>query len=229
MKTLYIHPYIRIFLFLLIILIVFYRNSNFSIGAYVGILTVFFFTNKLTGHLKLFLLGMFPIYLSYFYLYYLIPEAPLPLDVIHLKFLKVILIASAFQLLFSNNFEELVDTIRTLRIKGNLKLIILSTYSMIDEVQKKSYKIISARYAAGYVKKRTWWNAVRQFPYILIPLLTQLLEIAEERSKSWDEKNMVSLLENYRVKIYYSFSFNVCVFLVSLVCLVKVVSDIKFY
>ena len=111
--------------------------------------------------------------------------------------LKIISYTSIFQIVFVIPNHQLLYTLHKFKIKGDALIIILGAFSVWREVVSDSAKIVTARYAKGYIKKRSMLNNIKQLPRMLIPLTISILNTSEVRSKSWDNKAIIQNISKY--------------------------------
>jgi energy-coupling factor transport system permease protein len=82
--------------------------------------------------------------------------------------------------------DELPYVLGQVGIKGDLLVIIISSFALIPEFNQRANKIITARYARGLIKDRSFWIRLRQLPYLIRPLLTGALKTALDRMEIWE-------------------------------------------
>lgn len=222
-NKLYINPYIRlVFLICCIAGAILIDNILWLIGCYaVAILPLFLYGNQIKNHIKLMLFGMFPIYLSFILLYVIILRGNNGgWDFINLKLLKLILITSTIQLTLLIPDQYLISTFKLWGLKGEALITILGAFTVWTDVNYRADKIITARFSRGFIKKRTIFQKIKQFPHVLIPLVVGIIRTATERAESWEQKNIMYLVDVSKTELVKSPLFlNICVFAVSLSCL----------
>lgn len=194
--NLYLHPYIRL-LFLICGLtgILLINKILWLLCFYFIVITsLFVFSGQIKKHLNLLLFAIIPIYLSFILLYIVILKDG-NWNFIHLKVLKLILLTSVIQLTLSIPVEHLITTFKKWGFKGEYLITILGAFTVWTEVIYHSEKIITARFARGFVGKRSIFNNAKQFPFILVPLVIGILRTSTERADSWEQKNILQLVE----------------------------------
>jgi energy-coupling factor transport system permease protein len=82
--------------------------------------------------------------------------------------------------------DELPYVLGQVGIKGDLLVIIISSFALIPEFNQRANKIITARYARGLIKDRSFWSRLKQLPYLIRPLLTGSLKTALDRMEIWE-------------------------------------------
>jgi energy-coupling factor transport system permease protein len=82
--------------------------------------------------------------------------------------------------------DDLPYVLTQVGIKGDLLVIIVSSFALIPEFNQRANKIITARYARGLIKDRSFISRLRQLPYLIRPLLTGSLKTALDRMEIWE-------------------------------------------
>lgn len=216
-----VHPYVRL-LFLLTIIIgtIFNNYLNHILLLYLfAIFPLFLFGNKIKSHLRLILFGILPIFLTFVLLYIGIYKNPeYGWNFIFLKTVKLLIYTSAFQLTLMIPAKHLVDTLIKWNLKGEVLLIALSAFTVPNDIVTKSEKILDARFSRGFIKKRTIWEKSKQLPFVLVPLIIGIIRTSHERADSWEQKNIISLLSNFKKKkqiLQYDFLLNSLIVFIS--------------
>jgi energy-coupling factor transport system permease protein len=81
--------------------------------------------------------------------------------------------------------DDLPYVLTQVGIKGDLLVIIISSFALIPEFKQRANKIITARYARGLIKDRSFISRLIQLPYLIRPLFTGALTTAMDREKIW--------------------------------------------
>lgn len=155
-------------------------------------------------HTKFLLVGIIPLAIGLLLLWGVIvaaapgmPNGSAPIEgVKHALLISVRLatIAGIFQLCFlSLPFRELIAVLARWGVKGDSRVLIASAFTIWPELQLRAGQIVTARYARGLVKDRSFTTTVRQLPFLLRPLLTWALHTGLARAELWHQQN---LLEN---------------------------------
>lgn len=217
-NKLYLHPYVRL-LFLLggltgVLLI---NNTKYLFYFYCStIIPLFAFSFQIKKHLNLLFFAMLPIYLSFILLYVLILKSE-DWNFIHLKVLKIILITSIIQIVLLIPTEHLIITFRKWGLKGESLITALGAFTVWTDVTFRSEKIVTARFARGFIRKRTILNRIKQLPFVLVPLVVGVLRTSTERADSWEQKNILQLVKkNVVEKVDYPIGLNLILVLLSL-------------
>ncbi|MDD2798779.1 MAG: energy-coupling factor transporter transmembrane component T [Bacteroidales bacterium] len=197
-----IHPYTRICFLALGITGTIFANRITILSLYwlFTLIPFFVINRKLVSHIKVLLFVFLPIYLSYILIY--VWASKFGFDYVSFRVAKLMVFATVIQIFFSFKSNEQIDTFLKWKFKGNLLLVILGTFSVIDDIVKQSDKIVTARYARGFIKDRNIYNTIKQIPQTLVPLFAIAIRTSIERSDSWERKDMLSLLSNWEQKRY---------------------------
>lgn len=87
--------------------------------------------------------------------------------------------------------ERLID----LGLRGDALIIALSAVSTLPLMQSSARRITEARFAAGFVGRRSIFATAIQLPYVLAPLFTQALRLAIKRSDAWQQRELSHRLQ----------------------------------
>jgi hypothetical protein len=110
--------------------------------------------------------------------------------------LKLITYTTIIQLVLIIPANQVYITFKMWGMKGNTLVTFLGSYIVWVDIINRSNKILTARFARGFITKRTFIAKLKQIPHLLIPLIIGIIRTATERSESWDQKKML-----YRVEI----------------------------
>lgn len=223
-NKLFMHPYVRLLFLINCTTGTFFINKTYLLLIFylLLILPLFILSAQFKKHFKLILFGIFPIYLSFILLYIVVLKSSKgDWDFIHLKMLKLILLTSIVQLTLSIPSENLIPTFKMWRLKGESLITILGSFTVWADVNYRAEKIITARFSRGFIRKRTIFNKAKQFPFILVPLVIGILRTSIERAESWEQKNILQLVEaNKLEKINYPILSNGLLLVISLFWLI---------
>lgn len=148
----------------------------------------------LKQHLRLILVGMVPILLSFILLYIIVLKND-DWEFVLLKVTKLVLYTSVLQFVFTMPTFHLIYTLKIFRFSGEHILSVIGAMTVWVDILNKTDKIITARFSRGFIKKRTFIIKAQQFPYALIPMVAGILRSASERASSWEHKNIENLLQ----------------------------------
>lgn len=161
------------------------------------ILPLIFLTGSIKNHIRLILLGIFPISLTFILIYILIMKGDNGgWDFILLRILKILIATTAFQITLTVKSDSLFQTFKMIGIKGEKLVILIGTFTVWIDIKRRSEQIITARFARGFIGKRSYINIARQFPYILVPLIIGILRTSIDRSQTWTQWNIVDLINS---------------------------------
>jgi hypothetical protein len=223
-NKLYLHPFIRLsFLISGIAGAILINQTVLLLSFYcLLILPLFIFSGQIKKHINLMLFGMLPILLSFVLLYIVVLKSTNgDWDFIYLKMLKLILFTSIVQLTLSIPSENLISTFKMWRIKGEALITVLGAFTVWADVNYRAGKIITARFSRGFIGKRTAISKAKQFPFVLVPLVIGILRTSTERAESWEQKNILHLVEvNKSEKTNYPVLLNGVLLIVSICWLV---------
>jgi len=220
-KIYYIHPFVRIiFLFFALVGTFLCKDILIIFLFYIAVIVpLFFIQNKIFTHLKFLLLGVVPIFLSFILINIIVLQSKSGgWEYIFERVIRLTVYASIFQIVLTIPENDLFNTFRKWGLKGESLVIVISAFSVWSEITNRADKIVTARLSKGYVKKRNLLSMAFQFPYTLNPLIIGVIRTAVERADSWQSKNILKLIENYRgTKNTYNLILNtgivsICVF-----------------
>jgi len=224
-NKLYINPYIRLaFLSCCLVGTILINNIVWLIGCYAFIiLPLFLYGRQMKKHIQLMLLGMLPVYLSFILLYIIILNGSNgSWNFVNLSVLRLISFTSIIQLTLLIPDQYLIFTFKSWGLKGEALITVLGAYTVWMDVNYRAGQIITARFSRGFIKKRTILQKIKQFPYILIPLVVGIIRTATERAESWEQKNMMYLVEaNQPEQVKFPLLLNVYVLVISISCLLS--------
>ena len=209
-NKLYINPYIRIlFLLCSVVGILLIDNIVAYIGYYfIVILPVFIYSGQIKKHLQLLLFGMIPIFLSFILLYIIVLKGKDgSWDFIYLRTMKLVIVTSVIQLTLLIPSSYMASTFQKWKIKGEALITVLGAFTVWTDVSNRTQKILIARFSRGFIKERTIIEKIKQFPFVLIPLVIGVLRTSMERAESWEEKDILYLMEINKTENISSSSF----------------------
>lgn len=148
--------------------------------------------------------GMVPIFLSFILLYIVVLKGSSgDWNFIALKMLKLILFTSVLQLSISIPPENLITTFKMWGLRKEALITVLGAFTVWADVNYRAGKIITARFSRGVIGKRTFVSKAKQFPFVLVPLVIGIIRTSTERAESWEQKNILQLVENLSSKKNY--------------------------
>ena len=221
-----IHPYTRILLFFIIGAGIFLvKTSLYFIALYAVILLPLLVLQKaLKVHFYFIIFGVLPFYLSSIFLYRFISTKTLSWNDLHFFVLRTMVLISLVQVIFSQSKEELIFTLKKWKLNTNTIILIISSATLLEDIKRRSELIIEARFARGYVGRRTLWNTIIQIPFVLLPLVISILKTADQRAENWQQRNITELISGYQITIKYSYLFNGVIIIASFLWFWMVIS-----
>jgi hypothetical protein len=203
MKAFNIHPYIRLFFLFGTIssIILFHQTWILGLLYVLFILPLIFLTAIFRNHIRLLIFGILPISLTFILIYVLILKGTNGgWDFILVKIFKILDITSVFQIALTIKSDALFSTFRKIGIKGESLITVIGAFTVWADIKRRSEQIITARFARGFIGKRSYINIAKQFPYIMVPLIIGILRTSIERSQTWTQWDIVDLINNRKLK-----------------------------
>lgn len=93
--------------------------------------------------------------------------------------------------------DQLVITLQSWGLRGDGLVIALGSLTLLPEMRLRAEQVLTARYARGLISDRHILTKIRQFPYLLRPLLAWVLRSAIQRSESWQQRQLLERLAGY--------------------------------
>ncbi len=224
MKAINLHPYIRLFFLVGTITCVIFSHQIWFLGLLylLFIIPLIILTCTIRNHIRLLFFGIFPITLTFILIYILVLKGNNGgWDFIFLKTLKILDLTSIFQIALTIKPDSLFSTFSKIGIKGEKLITVIGAFTVWADIKRRSEQIITARFARGFVGKRSYINIAKQFPYIMIPLIIGILRTSIERSRTWTQWNIVDLINNKKQKKQeFPVFANLAIALVTTFCLI---------
>jgi len=222
-----IHPYIRIlFLFGTIAFILLMQNPYYLGGLYLCfILPIILFLHLIKFHIRLFLFGIIPIFLTFILLYILVLDGTNGgWEFIFTKCLKILAITSTFQVALTIQPDMLYITFRKWGFRGDSFLTLLGAFTVWADINTRANQIIVARFARGFIGRRNLINTAKQLPYVLIPLIIGVIRTSIIRVEVWDQRSVPNLLDHQKIsETHYPFLFNLLLATVPIVGIITII------
>lgn len=219
-----IHPYVRLFFLIGIIsaIILFHQIWPLCIVYVLFIFPLIFLSGSIKNHIRLLIFGIIPISLTFILIYIVIMKGAIGgWDFISLRILKILNATTAFQIALTIKSDSLFQTFRMIGFKGEKLITLIGTFTVWIDIKRRSEQIITARFARGFIGKRSYLNIAKQFPYILVPLIIGILRTSIERSQTWTQWNIVDLINNKKInKQAFPLPINIVIVLFTTVSLV---------
>lgn len=182
------------------------------------VLPLSFLSGQIRKHINLMLFGIVPILLSFILLYIVVLKGVNGgWNFIALKILKLVLYTSMLQFCLLIPSENLISTFKMWGLKGETLITVLGAFTVWADVSYRAEKIITARFSRGFIEKRTFFSKAKQFPFVLVPLFIGILRTSTERAESWEQKDILHLVQNFKPeKVNYPAFLNSLLFAVSI-------------
>jgi len=87
--------------------------------------------------------------------------------------------------------HRLVSTLVAWGLKGELLVITVSAMTLVEEIKLRGEQVLTARYARGFVQRRSFVSDLMQLPFILRPLLAWVLRAAVQRGEVWEQRGLL--------------------------------------
>ena len=107
-------------------------------------------------------------------------------------------------LLLSIAPEDLLATLRRLRLPDDLIVMVLSTIAVLPELQLRADQVLTARLARGLWGRGGFLSRVLQLPHLLGPLVSWTLRSALQRAEVWEHRGFIGKLRSLPSKVRYS-------------------------
>lgn len=209
-NKLYINPYIRLLFLVCTIIGILLINNTLVLSVYylLVILPVFIYSGQLKTHTQLLAFGMIPIFLTFILLYILVLKGEEGgWNFIFLRIIKLVIVTSAIQLTLLIPSSFMTTTLKKWHIKGEALITVLGAFTVWTDVMNRTQKILTARFSRGFIQERTVIEKIKQFPSVLIPLIIGVLRTSTERAESWEQKDVLYLMEINKMKSIKTSSF----------------------
>lgn len=90
---------------------------------------------------------------------------------------------------------ELPRTLSKCGLKGDLLVAIVAAFALVPELELRTGQVLTARYARGLSRTRSFWGLMAHLPLLLRPVLTWTLRSSVSRSELWSERRLIERLE----------------------------------
>jgi energy-coupling factor transporter transmembrane protein EcfT len=168
------------------------------------------FSGKFKSHIRFLLIGAVPMFILLFVSSLVqSPDTNLSLESVSHSVLRIIGLATVTQLVLAIPLDQTISTFKAWGMKGDTLVLTLGVYTVWTDMVSRADKIITARFARGFVQKRTLLTRLSQVPYLIIPLTIGMMRAATVRSESWNQKNILHRIEaDYIDETEYGIVFN---------------------
>jgi energy-coupling factor transporter transmembrane protein EcfT len=189
-----IHPYTRIAFFITGIAGGFFCTSNLLLLGFwlLILLPLMMITGNAGAHMRFLLVVVLPMAAMLLLLSWIVSEKSSEnFDQVLLTILKVIAYTTIVQVVLIIPPEQVYSTFRKWGLKGDTLVTSLGSYIVWVDIVNRSGKILTARFARGFIAERTFIAKLKQMPHLLIPLIVSIIRTATERSESWQQKQLL--------------------------------------
>lgn len=100
--------------------------------------------------------------------------------------------------------EQLLPTLRALRLQKEIAVMVLSTLIILPELRLRADQVLTARLARGLFGQPTLRNKLRQLPWMLGPLVSWTLRSALQRAETWEHRDLLDRLSSLPSQARYS-------------------------
>jgi energy-coupling factor transporter transmembrane protein EcfT len=140
--------------------------------------------------------------------------------------LRLAVCSGLFQVtLLSVTPEQLLPTLRALRLPEDLAVMVLSTLILFPELKLRADQVLTAMLARGLFGRPTFANKLGQFPRMLGPLVSWTLRSALQRAETWGQRGLIERLSFLPSGVRYSVTGSLLVALPSVVFFVLAVQS----
>ncbi|MEI6681656.1 MAG: hypothetical protein WCO44_03460 [Bacteroidota bacterium] len=214
-----IHPYCRLIFFLIGITGVIVSSSPLLLLLFwlFFLLPLMAITQNLKIHLRFLLVVVLPMTVMLLFLNWILfslsNEKVTP---VLMTILKLICYTTIFQVVLLIPSDQVFSTFKKWGMRGGTLVTALGSYIVWVDIINRSDKIITARFARGFIAERTFLAKLKQLPKLLIPLIVGIMRTATERAESWEQKKMLHRIEVLQTKQKpYGFLMNFSILVIS--------------
>jgi len=87
--------------------------------------------------------------------------------------------------------DRLLPTLSAWGLRGELLVIAVSGLTLVQEMKLRAEQVLTARYARGFVARRSVLTDLLQLPFILRPLVAWVLRAAIQRGEVWQQRRLL--------------------------------------
>ena len=91
--------------------------------------------------------------------------------------------------------HELPQVLSVCGIKGDLLASVVAAFALVPELELRTQQVLTARYARGLSKNRSFFGLMAHIPLLLRPVLTWTLRSSIHRSELWSQRRLIERLE----------------------------------
>ena len=186
------------------------------------LLPLMIITGNVRLHLNFILVVVFPMFAMLTYLNWIILNKTLEeFNNVYMTILKLISYTSIFQISLIIPSNQVYSTFKMWGLKKDILITALGSYIIWIDIISRSDKILTARFARGFISERTFITKLKQLPYLLIPLIVGILRTATERAESWEQKKLIERIEIMKMQnVKYNILLNLVLLVIVLFWLI---------
>jgi hypothetical protein len=125
-----------------------------------------------------------------------------PWEFIVNKVIKILLVTTTFQLVLTIPKEILFFTLKYWRLSQPVLITTIGAFTVWEDIRSRTNHILTARFARGFIPKRTVYHKMIQLPYLFIPLVIGIMRTSTERAEMWLQNDIITKIEKYQWKTY---------------------------
>ena len=91
--------------------------------------------------------------------------------------------------------QELPHVLSACGVKGDMLVSVVAAFALVPELELRTQQVLTARYARGLSKNRSFWRLMAHIPLLLRPVLAWTLRSSIYRAELWSERRLVERLK----------------------------------
>lgn len=216
-----IHPYVRLIFLLGGLTGAILCSSNLSLTCFwiMFLIPLIIIANNFKTHVRFILIVVLPMLVMLLFVHWVtVDDMHAGISSTIALLLKLIVYTTVIQLTLTIPSQDLLPTLKMWGMRKGALITSLGVYVVWVDVFRRSEKILTARFARGYIPERTFITKLKQLPHLLIPLIIGIMRTSTERAESWEQKNLLYRIENIELaKMQYSPILNIVLVVVPIV------------
>jgi energy-coupling factor transporter transmembrane protein EcfT len=124
-----------------------------------------------------------------------------------ITWLRIVVSAGIFQSYLLPIFMRplyLKSYIKSLKLSGDIAILIVSAVLFIPEIKRRYSLVIDATKVQGNYK--SGFRALFNLPYLLMPLVASLLDISVERASLWQQRGIIERYTSSDIVLTYNYT-----------------------
>jgi hypothetical protein len=124
-----------------------------------------------------------------------------------ITWLRIVVSAGIFQSYLLPIFMRplyLKSYIKSLKLSGDIAILIVSAVLFIPEIKRRYSLVIDATKVQGNYK--SGFRALFNLPYLLMPLVASLLDISVERASLWQQRGIIERYTSSDIVFTYNYT-----------------------